>query len=140
MMSFQEKSTALMLGIIAVVYGWYFVVVGSQLRNTAVTEIGYKAVMLVTVVAVVVLAIVGHVLIVAVAPRDADASDERDRLIDLRGEGIGGYVLGTAAVAGLLLAVAELDFFWIANVLLAGLVLSEVASGVAKLVYYRRMV
>jgi hypothetical protein len=136
--SFQEKSTALMLGLLVVVYGWYFAVVGSRALAIPVAEVEYRAMMLVTVVALVAVAIVGHVLIAVLAPREADVTDERDRLVDLRGEWIGGFVLGTGTLAGLLLAMAEADTFWIANVLLAGMVLSEIVTSVARLVFYRR--
>ncbi len=138
-MSSEEKSTALMLGVLVAVYGWYFVVVGRRLGELSVSEIPYRGPMLATVIAVIVLAVIGHILLAVTAPREAGRSDERDRLIDLRGEWIGGFVLGTGTITGLLLAMVEVDFFWIANVLLAGLVLSEVVTSVAKLVFYRRM-
>lgn len=38
------------------------------------------------------------------------------------------------------MAMAEFDPFWIANTLLAALVVSEMVTAVAKLVYYRRSV
>lgn len=138
-MSFQEKSTALMLVVMVGVYGWYFAVVGSQLDDPAMRAAGYKGLMLFTVLALVALAIVGHVVIALVPPRTGDESDERDRIIDLRGEWIGGYVLGTGALAGLFLAMAEFDQFWIANAILLAMVLSEVVTGAAKLVLYRTM-
>lgn len=139
-MSFQEKSTALMLGVVVVVYGWYFATIIGRLADTPVEQIDYQPVMLVTVGALVVLAIVGHVLIVMSPGYEGDRSDERDRLIDMRGEWIGGFVLATGALLGLFLAMAEYEPFWIANALLAGLVLSEMVSGVAKLMFYRRAV
>jgi len=47
-------------------------------------------------------------------------------------------VAAGAALAGLALAMLEVEHFWIANAILAGLVLSEVVSGVTKVVLYRR--
>jgi hypothetical protein len=138
-MSFQEKSTALMLAILVVVYGWYFVVIVSMAQSSPIEEISYQPLMLVTMAALAVLAVVGHIFLAVVPPYDGDRADERDRLVDLKGEWIGGFILGTGAVTGLFLAMAEMDWFWIANILLAGLVLSEVVTSVAKLVYYRRM-
>lgn len=139
-MSFQEKSTALMLGIVVLVYAWYFATILGRIADAPVEQISYQPVMLVTVGALVVLAIVGHILIVLSPGYEGDRSDERDRLIDIRGEWIGGFVLGVGTLTGLLLAMAELETFWIANALLAGLVLSEIVSGVAKLVLYRRAI
>jgi hypothetical protein len=51
-------------------------------------------------------------------PREADASDERDRLIAPRGERVGGYVLAVGVFAGLVLA--------------------ELVEGATKIVLYRR--
>jgi hypothetical protein len=48
------------------------------------------------------------------------------------------YVLAIGTVAGLGLAVIEADTFWIAQVLLAGLVVAEIAEGLTRLVLYRR--
>jgi hypothetical protein len=51
-------------------------------------------------------------------PREAAASDERDRLIVPRGERVGGYVLAVGVFAGLVLA--------------------ELVEGATKIVLYRR--
>lgn len=138
-MSFQEKSTTLMLAILVVVYGWYFTVIIDMAQSSPIAEISYQPLMLVTMGALGVLAVIGHIFLAVVPPHDGGISDERDRQVDLKGEWIGGFVLGTAAVTGLFLAMAEVESFWVANTLLAGLVLSEVVTSVAKLVYYRRM-
>ncbi|NND43767.1 MAG: hypothetical protein HKN58_00485 [Xanthomonadales bacterium] len=137
-MSFQEKSCWAMLVIIAGVYGWYFSSVFDQLGSVALGEIAYRGPMLYTVVLLIVLAIVAHILIAVTAPKDADASDERDRSINRYGEYIGGYVLGSGALTALGMAMFELPHFWIANVILAGLVLSEIASLLTRIVLYRR--
>jgi hypothetical protein len=136
-MSFQEKSNALMLGLIVVIYGGYFAVVGNRLIDTPAEDIAYEGIMLATVLALVVLSIGGHLLIATTGSRDANRSDERDRLIDLQGEWVGGFALGTGAVIGIVLATSEVDNFWIANVLLAAMVLSEIITAVSKLVLYR---
>lgn len=137
-MSFQEKSTWIMLAVILAVYGWYFAVIGLEIGDIAVAEIAYRPLMLVTVGALVVLAVAAHIVIAVAAPKDADASDERDREINRNGEYVGGYVLGVGALFALGLAMFEVEHFWIANAILAALVLSEIVSGVTKVVQYRR--
>lgn len=137
-MSFQGKSTALMLAIVVGVYGWYFITVARWASDTPVAEIAYQSLMGVTVLALIVLAIGGHILLAMFPPYRARQADERDRFIEVKGESIGGGVLGTGAVAAIFLAMAEVDYFWIANTILLGLVLSEVVAGVAKLIFYRR--
>ena len=137
-MSFQEKSTWVMLTVIAAVYGWYFTsILGEINSGVAVTAIAYKGAMLGTVVAVIVLAVTGTILM-TIASRGDHASDERDRDINRFGEYIGGYVLAVGALAALGLTMIELEHFWIANTILLTLVLSELVSGFTKALSYRR--
>lgn len=141
-MTFQEKSTALMTAIMAVVYGWYFFLVMSQLNGNGVEGFpyqGYQGPMLVTVIALVVLAVVGHIFLAVLPSYEGDGADERDRVINMRGEYFGGYVLASGAVFVLFLAMVEVAYFWIANTMLAALVLSEIVTGIVKLMSYRRM-
>ncbi len=136
-MTFEEKSTWLILVTMTLVYGWYFATVAGQLGGTDVGDIDYQGLMLTTVGLVVALAVVGIILI-TVAGRGDDSKDERDKTINRYGEYIGGFVLTAGALGGMLLAMIELEHFWVANTLLAGLVLSEIASNITKLVLYRR--
>lgn len=137
-MSFQEKSTWVMLSVLAAVYGWYFISILGELNSgVAVAALPYKGAMLTTVLAVVILAVAGTIG-VTIASRGDDSSDERDRDINRYGEYVGGYVLATGALAALALAMIEVEHFWIANTLLLALVLSELVSGLAKLLIYRR--
>jgi len=90
------------------------------------------------VILLVILAALAHSVIAIAAPSQAGSQDERDRLIGLRGQRIGGYVLATGTVAGLGLAMVQADTFWIAQVLLGALVIAEITEGATKLVLYRR--
>ena len=138
-MSFQEKSTWVMLLSVTLVYGTYFVVViGDVAAIPEVRDIAYRGMMLATVVALIGLAAGTHILLAIASPGEADKTDERDREINRFGEYIGGFVLAVGVVVGLGLAMFEIDHFWIANALLAGLVLSEVVAGFTKVVLYRR--
>ena len=137
-MSFQEKSSWVMLVTVALVYGAYFAIVASEVDPADVADVNYQPLMLVTVVVLVIVAIIAHAVIAAANPREADASDERDKEINRYGEYIGGYALAVGTLVGLGLAMAEAEPFWIANVLLLGLVVSELVAGVTKVVLYRR--
>jgi hypothetical protein len=136
--SFQEKSAVVMTGALAVVYGAYFAIVGRWLTVTPADEIVYQPLLIVAVVPLVVLAVVGHVAIALANPKEADAYDERDRLITLRAERVGGYVLALGVFGGLVLAMAELPPFFIAHALLLAWVLAELVEGATKIVIYRR--
>lgn len=53
--------------------------------------------------------------------------------VRLRGQQVAGMVLAAGTVAGLRLAMIDAATFWIAQALLAGLVLAEVAGGLTRL-------
>lgn len=143
-MSFHEKSNALMLGAMVLVYGVYFMVVlGLPALNGIDIDVNARLVMsnglmLASVVVLVVMAIVGHILIAVLAPKDADKHDERDKLIEMRGDQRGGFVMAFGALCGMGLAMLAMPHFWIVNVILAGLVLGEIVKAVSKIVDYRR--
>ena len=137
-MSFQEKSAIAMTGALALVYGAYFAIVGRCLTVTPADEIVYQPLLIIAIVPLVVLAVVSHVAIALANPKEADAYDERDRLIALRSERVGGYVLAVGVFGGLVLAMAEFPPFYIAHTLLLALVLAELVEGAIKIVLYRR--
>lgn len=127
-----------MFAIMLTVYGWYFAVLFGRLSGQDVAEVAYRGMLLATVLALGFLAIMSHIVIAVVNPKDAETADVRDREINRFGEYAGGYVLGAAAFSVLVMAVLETDHFWIANVILAGMVLSELVSLGTRLVLYRR--
>ena len=137
-MSFHAKSTALALVAYLVVSAGYLVMVINRAADVPVEEVDYQGLLIGLVVAFVVIAIVGNVVIAGSNTAEADAIDERDRLIELKGERIGGWVLAAGALVALGLAMTEQSTFWIAQAILAGLVLSEIASSASQLVMYRR--
>ena len=141
-MSFQEKSNAAMLVITAAVYGWYFVtsagsVFGGLPPDAALAATNMK--MLLTVLIIVAVSIVAHILIAIMAPSEAnEAADERDKLIEMRGDQRGGFVLALFALLAMGLAMLGKPPYLFANTILAGLVAGELVKGVSKLIDYRR--
>lgn len=137
-MSFQEKSAIVMTGALAIVYGAYFAVAGRWLATTPVHDIVYQPLMIAAVVPLVIVAIASHIVLALVNPAEANEYDERDRLIALRGERIGGYVLAVGVFGGLVLAMSAFPHFFIAHALLLAWVLAEITEGAVKVVLYRR--
>lgn len=137
-MSFEEKGTWIQTVIVALVPGVYFATVLSQVRNTAVTEIAYQAPMLASIGIAVATLVVAYIVIAIASPKDADKSDERDKEINRYGEYIGGLVVYGGALVALGLALAEFDYFWIANVIYSILVLAGLTTSVVKIIAYRR--
>ncbi len=137
-MSFQAKSTSVMLAALIVAYGWYGLQVYRLAGDSAVDTVRYQPLVFIVVVPLIVVATIGHIIISALNPTEADASDERDREFAQRGAVVGGWIVSIAGIAALFAAMAEASHFWIAHLLLAGLVLAELADGAYRLVLYRR--
>ncbi|WP_394693939.1 hypothetical protein [Hyphobacterium sp.] len=143
-MSFQEKSNALMLGAIVLVYGIYFaLVLGSPVMaggelNTEIGLLMSNGLIIVTVVALVAIAIFGHIVIALLNHKEAGSEDERDKLIEMRGDQRGGLVMGFFAVGAMGLAMIATPHFWIVNTILAGLVAAEIIKAVSKMIDYRK--
>lgn len=137
-MSFEEKS-AWIMGVLAIVtYAVYVVIILGLAGATPLTEVPYVAPLLWTIGASIAASIVLHAVIGIVSPREAAKKDQRDKEIYRFGEYIGQSFVVIGGVAALIMAMAELDYFWIANVIYLAFVLSAVLGSIAKIVAYRR--
>ena len=138
-MTFHEKSAATMLGLLSIVYGWYFIGVFGQLADAPAREIAFRGMLLASVVVLVVLAVASHIVLAIASYRDLDVpTDERDRLITMRAERFGGWFVAGGATLGLLLIIADVESFWTANAILAGLVIGQIVEYASMLISYRR--
>jgi hypothetical protein len=116
----------------------YFAIVLGQLPLTAAGDIDFQMPLLAAIAATIGLTIAAHIVIAIAAPDDAGKRDQRDKDINRYGEYVGGLVLGVGAVVPLILALAEVDHFWIASTLYLAFVLSTTAASIVKVVAYRR--
>jgi hypothetical protein len=140
-MTFEEKSTWAVAAVTVLAYGWYFIKILGDAASTPVNEIEYQGLLVAMVGVFIVLLIVSHVVIAAVAATAGgriEGSDVRDQKIDRFGEYVGGYVLGAGMLIVLVLAMAETEYFWIANAALGILVLAELVTSATKIILYRR--
>src|SRR5262245_38967790 len=113
-LSFQEKSLWLMFVGLVGSFAFYFVTV---LPTHAVDVLPQQVVLFVlAVVLLVVMQIVGHVVI-AIVDRRAE-TDERDRLIELKGTRNAAYVLATGVFLALCAALVTKGNFVFTHVLL----------------------
>ncbi|NYE94539.1 hypothetical protein FHU41_000760 [Psychromicrobium silvestre] len=137
-MPYQEKN-AWTLGILALVsYLSYLVIVLSMSTNTPLTEISYAPAMFWTIGGSILLSILVQILVGIFSPQDSGTKDQRDREIGRFGDYIGQAFLVIGGVGALLLAIFELGYFWIANLLYLAFVLSAILSSTAKIFAYRR--
>ena len=125
----NEEKRAWVYGLVSFVsYAIYLLVL-------LLTDLSYIPVLLGAVVGAIVLSIV---LQIAVTVRTArEPKDERDREIGHFGEYVGQGAVVLGAVTALVLAMAEAGYFWVANAIYLGFVLSALLSSVARIAAYR---
>ncbi|WP_350349381.1 hypothetical protein ABIQ69_05540 [Agromyces sp. G08B096] len=136
-MSYEEKGVWSFLAVAVVGYGVYLWLVLPQLAARSVAEIDYVSPMLWTIGGAIVAGILARILVEILSPSEQRGADQRDREIDRTGERVGNSFIVIAALAALLLCWVEADWFWIANVIYLGFVLSALLSSVTKLAAYR---
>ena len=86
----------------------------------------------------VVAAILAHIVVAIASPKDIAQEDQRDQEIDRYGDYFGQFFVAFGAMVALGLSMAEMNYFWIANVIYLAFVLSTLLGSVAKIVAYRR--
>ena len=77
-------------------------------------------------------------VIETVRPSDSRRADIRDKEIYRFGEYASRWFIVAGAAAGFFMALAKVDYFWIANGIYLGFVLWAVAGSAIRLVAYRR--
>ena len=137
-MSFEEKGNWVFLVVNVVTYVAYLSVTLGRAQNVPLTDVPYVSTMLWTIGIAIALSILGNIVVAISKPSEADKSDVRDKDINRFGEYVGGVVLAVGMLAPFGLALAESDYFWIANAMYLAFVLSALTSSVVKVVAYRR--
>jgi hypothetical protein len=136
-MSYEEKGQWVYLVANTVTFGAYVAILTSFGR-TPLTELDYVPTLLWTIAIAIGLSIVGRIAIEIAKPSDTYATDERDRDINRFGEYVGGTLLGLGMLFPFAFALAELDYFWIANSIYAAFAVSAFVGTAIKLIAYRR--
>jgi heme/copper-type cytochrome/quinol oxidase subunit 2 len=135
-MAFLEKSNWVVLVVAVATLATYGTWTLTQALGKPVAEIGWVQPMIFSIVAFVVLNVVGNVIAAAANPKEADKHDQRDKEIDRFGERVGNYVLITGACAALVLAMAAADRFWIGNAIYFAGILAAMGASVTKIAAY----
>ena len=138
-MSYEEKGVWVYLAVSITGYVVYlFLVLPRLLSGTPADEIDYVSAMLWTIGGAIVGAIVLRILVEIVVPSGNTRGDVRDKEINTLGERVGSAFLVIGALGALVLAMFEGGYFWIANVIYLGFVLSAILSSVTKVIVYRK--
>lgn len=138
-MSYEEKGTWAFLAVAVAAYGVYlWLVLPELLGGTPVERVDYAIPMLWTIGGAVVAGIVARIAIAVANPGEAHEADVRDKQIGRAGEQVGNSLVAIAAIGALVLAMLQVHWFWIANAIYLGFVLSAVLGSMAKLGMYHR--
>lgn len=137
-MTSEEKNTWVYAVVTFCSYGAYLAIILGRARGIPLTAVHYVGPMLWSIGGAILASILGHVAVGIAWPKDCDKKDQRDREIHQFGEYIGQSFAVIGGVAALVLSMAEVAHFWIANAIYLGFVLSALLGSAAKLVAYRR--
>jgi hypothetical protein len=133
-LSFQEKSLWLMFVSLVAGFGLYFATV---LPGAGANVMPHQVVVFALAVALlVIMQVVGHIVI-AIVDRRTD-SDERGRLIELKGTRNAAYVLATGVFFALCAALLTEGNFIFTHVLLGFWVLAQLVEIGSQLALHRR--
>lgn len=138
-MSLEERNAWMMLVVAVGGLVVYAALVVAAAAGGPLVDVNYQPLMLWVIGISIVIGIIGAIVnsIRANLAGEHEA-DERDRDIARFGTSVSQAFLIIGGLAGMLMAMAEWDWFWIANVIYLGFALSGILEGVAKVVAYRR--
>jgi membrane glycosyltransferase len=137
-MTFEEKRAWVMLVTSVVAYLVYLTVVLGRLDGGPLADVSYVGSLLWTVGLTILANIVINIALGIASPREAQQKDERDREIWRFGDHVGQSFVVIGAVAAMIMAMLELDYFWIANAVYLCFALSAILGSIAKVIAYRR--
>jgi hypothetical protein len=139
-MTIGQKRAWTMMVASALAYVVYVVLLITDLQDP-VADTPYIGALLWTVGGSVAATVIAEIAFAATTRREGGAAlrtDERDREIDRFGEHVGQAFIVIGAIAALVMAMLQWPYFWIANVIYLGFVLSAVLGSAARLAAYRR--
>jgi hypothetical protein len=137
-MSYEEKGIWAYLVAVVGAYAVYLAIILGRLQGTPAPQVSYAWVLLWTTVGSAVASAFVRTLLETARPSDSRRRDVRDKDIYRFGEYASRWFVVGGAAVGFVLALAKVDYFWVANVLYLGFVLWAIAGSVLKLVAYRR--
>ncbi|HEX6342950.1 hypothetical protein [Umezawaea sp.] len=136
-MAFEEKRAWMMGAVTVIAYAVYVAVVLGRWEGGPLVDVPYVGPVLWTIGGAIATTVVLHTAIATLSPEDADVKDQRDREITRFGEHSGRSLVVVGGTAAFVLALLDVDQFWIANALYLAFALSAVAESVAKVAAYR---
>ena len=137
-MAFEEKRAWIMLVVSVAAYAVYAAITAGRAGPVPLADVSYASTLLWSVGAAIGVQIALNIAVGIASPKDAKKKDQRDREIYRISEHIGQSFVVIGGVAALLMALAEVDHFWIANTMYLIFVVAGLSGTAVKLALYRR--
>ena len=137
-MALEEKN-AWFMGVIAILaYGVYVVLILGAAGSDPVHTVDYIPALIATIGAAILANVILNIAVSIVSPRSARKKDGRDREIYRFGESGGQAFVIAGALGALILAMLQVEHFWIANEIYLAFVVSALFGTMTRLGLYRR--
>ncbi|TFC55450.1 hypothetical protein E3O62_14140 [Cryobacterium sp. TMT2-15-1] len=137
-MSYEEKSSWIYATVAIAMPAIYFTGILGQVSQAPVQQIEYVIPMLTAVGVAILASIVANIVLGIFSSKVTRRTDERDAEIRRRGFNLGFLVFSVLMVVPLIMALAEVPHFWIANTIYAAFALTGFSYSVLKIASYRR--
>jgi drug/metabolite transporter (DMT)-like permease len=137
-MTYEERTTWAQLLVAIVGTLAYVVIVLGKADGGPLVDVAYQSTMLWVIGLSIVASILLSITFSIVSGERSFRSDQRDKEISAFGTRMGQAWIVIGALAAMLMAMAEWDWFWIANSIYFGFIIGALFEGVAKVVAYRR--
>jgi Na+/H+-translocating membrane pyrophosphatase len=136
-MTLEQRRSWTFLVVVVVSFTAYVVWVLTNRGDGPITDVAYQKPMLISIGASIIAAIVIEILLAIIKPVDT-RKDVRDQEIARLGDYTGYSFVVIGGLAALLMSLAEWDWFWIANTIYLGFVVSGILSALTKLALYEK--
>lgn len=139
-MASEERSAWVMVVVSITAYVIYLSLILSSGAALPLAPADYGWQILWTIVGAVVVAIIAEIgfgIVDGARGLKNGRRDERDRRIEQLGEYTGQAFIVIGGIVALILAILEVDQFWIANVIYLAFVVSAVLGSLTKIAFYR---
>ena len=137
-MSYEEKGVWVYILAIAATASIYAAIIVGKLSQQDVDEVDFGSTLLWSIGISIGLNIVLRILVEIFTPSDSYKVDARDKAISRRGGYVNGTIIAIGMAGPLLLTIADVDNFWVANAIYAIFIVAALASSVVQVVAYRR--